>query len=220
MAKLNKHKEMDKMKYFTVFLLTIIIFSSGLLLGTYVTNKKVAVFTDIQETLKLDTLGTEIQYQILIGNPCQFVNSTPLTEELYKLSEKLDYLENIRGEDDETVKLLKKQYSLLEVRHWLYVQKTNKECNTNNVPLIYFYSNEGDCPKCKEQGFILTYLRKKHPDIRVYSFDINIENPAVDTIKKIYEVKTAPTIIVDSIVYPQFMTKDALEEALKLENIT
>ncbi|MFC1648053.1 hypothetical protein ACFL1B_01205 [Nanoarchaeota archaeon] len=210
----NKYKKMDKMKYFAVFLLTIIIFSAGVLLGNYLTSMKLDKLTDIEANLYLDTLGAEVQYQILIGDPCQFVNSTPLAEDLYELSEKLDYLEGVFGEDNENVMRLKEQYSLLEVRHWLYVKKTNKECNTSNIPVLYFYSNEGDCPKCEQQGYILTYLRKKFPDLRIYSFDITIDNTAVNTIKKIYDVKTAPTIILGTLVYEEFRSREELEEAL------
>jgi len=220
MGRLNKYKEVDRMKYFAVFLLTVIIFSSGVLLGAHLTNKKVGTLADIEATLRLQTLGAEVQYEILIGNPCQFVNSTPLAEDLYELSEKLDYLESLLGEDNENVKRLKEQYSLLEVRHWLYIRKTNTECGTNNTAILYFYSNEGDCPKCEEQGYVLTYLRKKHPNLRVYSFDVNLDNAAINTIKNIYEVKAAPTVIIGAIVYPQFMTRTAMEESLKIRAAT
>lgn len=212
----NKYKKVDKMKYFAALLLTILIFSAGILLGNHLSNNKLKTLTDIEDTIRLETLGAEVQYQILVGNPCQFVNSTPLSEDLYELSEKVDYLENIFGQDDDNVRRLKEQYSLLEVRHWLYTTKTNEECGTNNTPILYFYSNEGDCPDCEEQGFILTYLRRKYPALRVYSFDITIDNPAINTIKDIYEVERAPTLIVGYRVYPEFMTRSELESELGL----
>lgn len=211
MGRMNDYKEMDWMKYGIALLLTIVIFGSGVLLGNYFTGQKVEQLHDVEQRIRLDTLGAELQYEILIGDPCRFVNSTPLTKNLYDLSEKLDYLENIYGEDDETVLSLKEQYSLLEVRHWLYTQKTNRQCGTNYTPILYFYSNQGDCDRCEQQGYVLTYLRKKYDNLRVYSFDINMNNAAVDTIKDIYDVDTAPTLIVGSRVYREFKTRNEME---------
>ncbi len=212
----NRFKEMNKMKYLAVGVLTIIIFSAGIFLGNYFSQQKVEELQDIEEDLRLQTLGAEVQYQILITNPCQFINSTPLTEELYDLSNKLDHLENIYGEDDERVLKLKERYSLLEVKHWLFVRKTNERCRTDLTPILYFYSNKGDCDKCDEQGYVLTYLRRKYDDLRVYSFDINMDNPAMNTIKEIYDVESAPTVIVgDNLVYPNYISRTELEDVIR-----
>ncbi len=211
MRRSNKHKEVDKTKYLLALTLTIIVFSSGVLLGTKLNSKKFERLGEIENSIKLQTLGAELQYQIIITNPCQFINSTPLTEELYELAEKLSYLESDFGEDDPRVLSLKEQYSLLELKHWLFIERTNKECGRNLLPVLYFYSNKGDCPKCEEQGYILTYIRKKYSNVRVYSFDINIDNPALNTVKKIYDIEYAPSIIVKSTVYPQFMPLKSLE---------
>ena len=202
------------MRYTVTFLLTIIIFSTGIFLGNYLSEKKLDSLSEVENRVRMDTLSAEVQYQILIGNPCQFVNSSTLAEDLYELAEKLDFLEGIFGEDDEDVLRLKEQYSLIEIRHWLYIRQTNEECGTNNKPILYFYSNEGDCPDCEEQGMVLSYLRKKYPDIRVYSFDMNIDNSAIQTVQEIYNVQSAPTIIIGYQVFPQAMSRYDMELAL------
>jgi len=76
-----------------------------------------------------------------------------LAEDLYQISERLDYMESQRGDEDADVLRLKNTYSLLELRDWLFILKTNQECKTNQLPVLYFYSNQGDCPRCKEQGY-------------------------------------------------------------------
>ncbi len=210
----NKYKEMDKMKYFAVLLLTIIIFASGILLGNYISGEKAEQLNEVQENIKLRTLGAETQFQLMTMDPCQFINSTPLTQDLYELSEKLDHLETLMGKDSDQVKRLKERYSILEIRHWLYTKKTNEECGTNHTPILYFYSNQGDCAKCEEQGYVLTYLRRKYPNLRVYSFDIHMENPALNTVKDIYDVRQPPTLIVGSRVYREFQTRNDMEKIL------
>lgn len=186
---------MSRLRYVLVLGMTIIVFLFGVLLGNYFTEQKFASIQSIENNLRIQTAGAELQYQLLLQEPCKYINSTPLADELYSISERLDYMESQRGEKDEDVLHLKNTYSLLELRHWLFTLKTNEECNTNQVPVLYFYSNEGDCPKCKEQGYTLTYLRKKYPDLRIYSFDMALSNPALDTMKRIHGVEATPTIV-------------------------
>jgi glutaredoxin len=191
---MRKH-ETSTLKYVLVFGFTVIIFLFGVLLGNYFTERKFESINGIEETLRTQTQGAELQYLLLIQEPCRQVNSTPLADELYRISERLDYMESQRGENDADVQQLKNTYSLLELRHWLLVLKTNEQCKTNQVPVLFFYSNSGDCPKCKEQGYTLTYLRKKYPDLRIYSFDTRTQNPALDTVKRMHDVTDAPVII-------------------------
>jgi hypothetical protein len=191
---MRKH-DISALQYLLVFCCTLIIFLFGVLLGNYFTEKKLESISGIEENLRIQTAGAELQYLLLAQEPCRYINSTPLTDELYSISERLDFMESQRGENDADVLRLKNTYSLLEIRHWLFTLQTNKECATNNIPVLYFYSNSGDCPSCEEQGYALTHLRRKYPDLRVYSFDTISDNPALDTIKQIHRVDRVPLLI-------------------------
>jgi len=125
-------------------------------------------------------------------------------------------MESQLGKDDERVINLKEYYSLLELRHWLFLNKAKRECNMTYDLVIYFYSNEGDCDDCEEQSQVLTYVHKKNPRFNVYSFDINIENPAVDTLKARYALKSTPTIIINNNVFEGFTGKDELFRELNM----
>ena len=205
-------QKVNKSKYLAVFALTTLIFIVGILLGNYFSEKKLSTIDYLGQDLKTDTLAMELQYEIIAENPCEHINSTPLQEELYEMASKLDYMENRLGEGNRDVIELKEQYSLLEIRHWLFMKKTNNECGTNNTLIMYFYSNEDDCPKCKTQGFILTWIRKNYPSVYVYAFDANIRNAALDTLKELYDVKGTPAIIVEKDTYNEFVGKKMMEE--------
>jgi hypothetical protein len=192
--RMRKHESYGY-KYLIVFILTIIIFMFGVLLGNYFTEQKFKEIQTASDELRLQTASAELQYLLLLEQPCKYINSTPLTDELYKISERLDYMESDRGETDPEVLRLKNEYSILELRHWLFTMKTNQQCNRTQVPIMYFYSNVGDCPKCKEQGYTLTYLRRKYPDLRIYSFDIATNNPALETIKTIHHINSVPSMV-------------------------
>ena len=72
--------------------------------------------------------------------------------------------------------------------------------------------NESICPKCKTQGFILTWIRKNYPSVYVYAFDTNLKNAALDTLKELYEIKGTPAIVVDKDTYNEFVGKKMMEQ--------
>ncbi|MFC1723065.1 hypothetical protein ACFL0V_02920 [Nanoarchaeota archaeon] len=205
----------DKNKYIAVFAITTLVFVVGILLGNYFSEQKLDQVDHLGQNLKIDTLAMELQYELIAEDPCAHVNNTLLAEDLYEMASKLDYMENRLGEDNPDVVELKKYYSLLELRHWLFMKKTNAECGVNNTLVIYFYSNEDDCPKCKTQGFILTWVRKNYPSVYVYAFDYNIENAALDTIKDLYDVTGFPSVVIMGEVHNEFVGKKAMEEMVR-----
>ncbi len=190
-----RKNEVGWIKYVLVLALTLLVFFFGLLLGNYLTERKAAALNDIEENLRIQTSAAELQYLLLLQQPCKYINGTPLANELYSISEKVDYMEAQRGAGDKDVERLKNTYSILELRDWLFTIRTNEQCGLTQVPVLYFYSNAGDCPTCKEQGYVLTYLRKKYPSLRVYAFDMTTANPALDTLKAINKVEAAPVLI-------------------------
>jgi hypothetical protein len=208
---MTRRPKPDQSKYLTVFAITTLVFFMGLLLGNYVSGIKLNNLEDLENDLRTDTMAVEMQFLLLAEDPCRSVNTTPLTDELQNIASRLDYMENKLGNDNSEVLRIKEYYSLLELRHWLLLKKTRAECGLNSDLILFFYSNKNDCPRCEEQGFILTYIRKKYPNVHVYSFDVNLDNVALDTIKEIYDVREAPTIVVNNVAYDSFLEKDDVE---------
>ncbi|MBW3014959.1 thioredoxin family protein [Candidatus Woesearchaeota archaeon] len=213
--KVDVMKSKPLSRHLGVFAATVLIFLLGILIGSYVTGLKLKALTGMQDDLKTQTLSVELQYEILKEDPCSAINYSKLTDELYNLGERLVFMENSLGWDDPNVLELKEYFSLLELRHWLLIKKNNKVCGDKVVPILYFYSNKGDCPKCEQQGFILTNVRRNFPEVRVYHFDMNIVNPAIDTVKGLYNVKSAPTVVVLDETFNGFVTKSVIEEKLE-----
>jgi len=90
--------------------------------------------------------------------------------------------------NNKQVILLKKQYSLLQIKDYLLLEQISKKCNLKPVYILYFYSNAGDCTQCGEAGQVLTYLRQTYPGLRVYSFDYNLDLSALKTLESLYKV--------------------------------
>ena len=49
----------------------------------------------------------------------------------------------------------------------------------------------------------------------MYSFDVNIENPALEWIKDVYNISEVPSLVIDNIKYVGFMDEDNFKEFIK-----
>lgn len=138
--------------------------------------------TSTQEKLSIDILSLETQISLLESAPCSIVSSsTDLTTELDDLGQRLSYTENQLGSSDPQVIMLKKQYSLLEIRDYLVTEEFARTCNTKQVTVLYFYSNK-NCADCDRAGYALSYLHDTYPNVRVYSFDYDLDLGAQKTL--------------------------------------
>ena len=210
-----EEKKLNLKKHLLIFIATLLIFSSGFLLSDFLLGKKIVNLTNLQDSLSVDILSLETQFSILNQAPCENLNESTLTEQLYKISRQLASIENNLGRDNPDFLRLKKFYSILQIKHWLLLKRAAKECQLDVVSIIYFYSEKSLCSKCSDQGHILTYLRRKYPSLRVYSFDYNLELTALDALKSIYSLEEElPVIVVNDDPYYGFKSKEELLEIL------
>lgn len=210
-----KRKKLSKQRSFSVLVLTVVIFSLGILIGNLTTNEKVDDVVKLTEQLQTQTLSTEVQYDILQENICNSDSSLFITDELIQLAEKLDYMENQLGWDDPRIIKLKEQYFIVEAKHWLLAKKRIETCldgppTMNESVALYFYSNKGDCPKCQQQGAVISYLHQLYSGMKVYSFDATSKTPAVTTIKRIYglDIQNLPALIINDELVQGFIDAD------------
>jgi len=213
---MENSKEINWQKYFLVLFVTLLIFGSGFFLSDYLNKKRINQLTSLQQNLRIDILSLETQFSILTQAPCENLNESTLTKELYEISQKLTSVGNTLGREHPYFLQLKKYYSILELKHWLLLKRAARECNLDLSFIIYFYSDEKKCPDCQKQGFILSYFRKKYPFLRIYSFDYDLELSALGALKSIYSLEEKlPIIIVNDEVYYGFKKKEQLEEILR-----
>ncbi len=206
----------DIKKYIFTFAITVAIFATAFLASNFFSNKRVEGVKQIQDNIAIDILSSETQFDILKDVSCSNVNDSFLSKELTQLSEKLSHTEDDRGATDEDVLYLKKYYSLLQIKDYLLSKNIATKCpSKKTTSIIYFYSNKGDCIDCTKEGYVLTFLREKYPDLRVYSFDYNLPLSAIDSMKSIYKVKDElPAIVINDTVYTGYKTLEDVEKLL------
>lgn len=208
----------DWKKYLFAFAITAIIFATALYASNYFGQKKIAEIRSIQDQIAIDILSTETQFSLLEELSCSEVTGgSVLSRELGDLEEKLASTEQDRGAGDQAVLILKKYYSLLEIKDYMLMQRIAEKCRKTPVSIIYFYSTEKDCPDCERQGYVLTHLRETYPELRVYSFDYTMDLSAVKTLVSINKVRNElPALVISSPtatsqVYYGFQSVETLE---------
>lgn len=202
-------------KYIFSFLITAIIFTTAIYLSNYFAEKKLDEIRNIQDKIAIDILSSETQFSLLEESSCKEFGTGTLSTELGNLEDKLTYTESERGHDDPEVITLKKYYSLLEIKDYLLMNKISDKCKKTPLSIIYFYGTDNNCSDCEKEGYVLTHLRETYPELRVYSFDYNIDVSAVKTLISINKIKNElPAIIIKDKVYYGFQGVDELEKIM------
>lgn len=215
-----KRQEIRKSNYIAAFAIATLVFILGISLGNFFSQEKLNRIDKIEQDIKMDAMGAELQYMLFSENPCSTFDYISLNEELFKMGTRLESMESELGVDDPRVLELKEYYVLLEIRHWLFLKKVKEQCNRDYEFILYFYSNLGDCDNCKKQGYVFDYLHSKYQKINIYSFDFNINNPLITTLKSVYNITTTPSSVIYGETYNRYIELDEIENLLRLRNIT
>lgn len=209
-------KKIETKKYVLTFVITIMVFFGALIISTQSENRRLAEVSAIENKMSLDILASETQFALLRESSCRAIDhGTAFSEELSTLTQKLSHMEDSLGGDNAEVINLKKYYSLLQVKDYLLVGRVNEKCGIKPITIIYFYSNEGDCAECKKEGYVLTKLREEYPELRIYSFDYNLDLSVVKTMKSIYDVKdTLPALVIGDEPYYGLKNAEDIEKII------
>ena len=213
---MHEQKKIDWKKYTITFFITATIFATAIFVSNYFNDKRIDEIKSIQDSISTNIMSSETQVSLLSDVDCEDVGSSMLSSELNSLADRIEYSEKNLGSNDSEVLQLKKFYSLLEIKDYLLMKKLSARCDKKFVFALYFYADDKNCPDCQKASYILTYLREKYPDLRVYSFDYNLHLSAVKTLISVSKIgDSLPAIVVDGRVIDWPQDKDSFEKLIK-----
>jgi thiol-disulfide isomerase/thioredoxin len=201
----------DWKKYLLAFIITATIFATAILVSSWIDGKRVEEVRSIQDSLSLNILSSETQFNLLKSAACDDLFTSDIGQELGDLSDKLSYFESVGRGSDLDVQTLKRYYSLLEIKDYMLINSATK-CKNKPVTILYFY--DSNCDECKRQSDILTYLREHGQNkLRVYSFDQDLDVPAIQTLANIYKVKKPfPVLVIKGKAYGGLKSLEDIEK--------
>ena len=206
----------DWRKYLIVFLITTGLFVTAIYFSNYFGDKKIDQLKAIQDKISINILSSETQFSLLSELSCKNVSGSVLSGELDELGRKLDWGQKNLGSTDE-VAYLKNYYSLLQIKDYLLMKKISASCGVKSAFILYFYTTAENCSLCEKESLVLTSLREKYPELRVYSFDYSIDLSAVKALLTIYKIKDTelPALILDDKLLTGFHDIEDLESRVK-----
>lgn len=212
------NNNLDWKKYLIVFLITAGLFLTASYLSSYFSNQKINQIKSIQDNIAINILSSETQFSLLQELSCKNVSGSLLSDELDELGRKLEWGQNNLGSNDE-VEYLKKYYSLLEIKDYLLMKKISAGCGIKSAFILYFYTTAENCSECEKESIVLSSLRDKYPELRVYSFDYSIDLSAVKAILQIYKIKDTelPAMVLGDELLTSFHSIEEMSDRVEKE---
>ncbi len=207
------NRKIDWKKYLIVFFLTAGLFLIAIYLSNYFGEKKINELKTIQDKIAIDILSSETQFSLLSELSCKNVADSFLSGELGELGRKLEWSQDNLGSTEE-VSYLKKYYSLLQIKDYLLMKRIAERCKVKSAFILYFYTTAENCTECEKQGIVLSTLRDRYPELRVYSFDYSTDLSAVKAMLNIYKIEDTklPALVIDDEALTGFQSIGDLEK--------
>ena len=202
--------------YAIAFLITALIFATAFWASVYFNDRRIAEVRSAQDNISIDILSLETQFDLLAAHSCRDISeNSVLSREIHPLGEQLSYLETQPSVNQEALRSLKRYYSLLQIKDLLLMQEVSEKCGLKPIFILYFYSNKGDCENCEGQGYTLTALSQMYPQLRVYSFDYNLDVSALQTLIQIRNVEgSLPALVIKDKAYYGLKTTADIEKII------
>lgn len=208
-------RKMDTERYLIAALITLGIFLLGLMLGFLVESKRVEYIQYQTKIKSLDFSSLQLQYTY-IDQMSQEQNCPAVLEAFDQSMQSLEktrlelenYNENAQLNKN-NFDLLLREYTLAQLRFWLFAKQAKNVCDSETTSILYFFSSQEECSQCDAQAFILTYLKKKFgEELLIFSLDARKEEePLVRILKKSYNITTYPTLIIGNKKFEGLISK-------------
>lgn len=205
-------KKTEYAKYLITFIVTAGLFATIFYVSKITNDARVKTIKSEQDVLSINLLSSEVQFSLLKTGGCTEDGNSILAPEIGSLGQRLAYMENQLGADNQDVINLKKYYSLLQIKDYMLMKELGEKCNFKPITIVYFYSNN-ECEDCTKQGYVLTALREKYPLLRIYSFDANLDLSAIKTLQTVTKAPDeVPSLIINGKVYTGFKSIEDIEK--------
>lgn len=103
---------------------------------------------------------------------------------------------------------LKKQYTQVSIKTWIYAKKISDKCNQDLTHGLYFYS--ANCTTCIRQGEQLDRLAinldETNQSLMLFTIDIDSDEPLVRIVKDYYGVSSAPAVVINNELFQSNLT--------------
>jgi len=210
-------KRIQKSKYIIAFMITFLLFMSGVLLGLNFQYKRAQSLDSAVGDIKQSYSSVLIQYQYMQQleeeKDCTALNLLfqSALEELNVKRERLEIYDNQDKLDKADFAKLRSSYTVSQLNYWLLAKKLKSLCEFDYSIILYFFDEPEDCGDCEDQGIHLDYVKKLlEEDVLIFALNGN-EDGMVSLLKQKYGVTYYPLLIIDEEKHDFKTNKEILE---------
>jgi thiol-disulfide isomerase/thioredoxin len=198
---------------------TFIILIIGIYFGVFLGKSKINVLEKNLDDLRINQEDAALGFTLMsiFGNKtCNVIHNelSSTVAEASDIGKEITKYEQEEKFRDSRYISLKRDYTLIQIKYWSYLETMKSDCNnTNFVTILYFYSN--DCSVCSGQGLILDYVKKLHPDsVMIFALDSDVDLNTLKMVKDAYGIKEMPTLIINDEKYSGLVSLDELKQII------
>ncbi len=205
--------------YLATLFITIIVFTSGIYFGIFLSKLKVGELQDMVSDLEKKRTEQELNLLLadyLPNKTCDIMayEVEEMIPQINELARRVTFYEETKKFEETDYSATKIDYTINLIKYWLYLEKLKSSCDTNVTTVIYFYSNK-NCNLCSDQGIVLDYMKNKHKsNLMIFALDADVELNSIEITMKSYGVKELPSLIINGELHEGFVSREDLEELI------
>ncbi len=202
--------------YIIALLITSIFFVAGITVGDYIAYQKADSLEVSQKAISAFLRLSEVKNKILENQSKCNLNWGEIWNEKVEIGNILAALELRFGKEDEKIIKQKKIYNEVQFNTLRLVNEIKKDCNYNWTTILFFYTNKQGSSELSElQGYALdTVYNMNREKIKIFSFDININDVYTRRLMEEYDIVNIPSIVIDNKVYGRFMSRNEIQQVI------
>jgi hypothetical protein len=205
-------RKLSGKKYLLAFILTLLIFSGGIIVGILFENVRLNDSNQINLQEKVNLRSLQLQQSYIESGiaECNALNDI-LEANIAELSKKVQIISGYEKKsvlNDHEFNLQLRDYFLTEIQFLLISQEIDNKCKRDNIRVIFFYDEN----KFDTQGQILDYLKDLFGRrLLIFSFDSQFKDePMINLLLTSYKIKQFPAVVVEDKILQGHTSVDIL----------
>ena len=206
------------MKYIKIaFVLSSIIFFSGVLLGLNLDNLQKSHVQNLLEAEKEDIETLQILLLLTAVNTTCPESPHEVLYPVYKnLEDARQSFETFSGgrfiSNIKKYEPVARDYLHLNIRAWLMSEELRKRCGSFHTAAFFFVPSE---PNSMAERMVLESLKREYGDrFLLFHMDLTQTDPSISSLKAVYNITRAPVTVVDGVhIFKGFANRSVIERA-------
>ncbi len=190
-------------KYLLAFVLTLLVFSGGIVIGIFFENARLNDSRQINLDEKVNLKSLQLQQEYVKSGiaECRSMNQI-LERTIAELDRKVDTIVDYEKRSvlkDKEFNLQLRDYFLTEIQFLLLSREIDRDCQRDHATVLFFYNED----KQDVQGRILDYLKSLlGSKVLIFSFDSQFtDEPMIKLLLTSYKINVYPAVVVEDKVF-------------------